>query len=109
MVRAKNERENDLAGKNDARDVFDHLRNELELFQSKLNNQQELGIRLANFGLAAQINIREISFKNPNLIEFTGINESGNLTKLIQHIGQLNFALIAVDPIDDLEPYRVGF
>lgn len=97
-----------LAGRYDAGDIFNHLMRQVKIFQSRLDEGEEIGLKLANFGEAAQIHIRSIGYKDPNLIEFHGLHPDGHEVTLIQHISQLNFLLIAVKPID-AEPYRVGF
>lgn len=107
-MRLQAERENQLAGRYDAQDISDHLMGRVKAFQARLSDVEEIGIKLANFGEAAQIHIRSISFKNPNLIEFHGVNAADHEVTLVQHISQLNFLLVAVKPIED-EPYRIGF
>lgn len=102
------ENQNRLAGRYDAGEIFEHLMGRVKSFQAGLTDDEEIGIKLANFGEAAQIHIRSIGFKNPNLIEFHGVNPNDHEVTLVQHISQLNFLLIAVKPIED-EPYRIGF
>jgi len=102
------EREAENAGRYDAELIFTHLMRRVEAFQSGLNDIEELGLQLANFGLAAQIHIRSIGYKNPNLIEFSGVDATGNEVTLVQHISQLNFMLIALKSIEE-KPYRIGF
>ena len=97
-----------LAGRYDAQDIFNHLKMHLGYFQAALSEVEEIGFKLANFGEASQIHIRSISFHNPNLIEFHGVNSDGHTVMLVQHISQLNFLLVAVKPIKD-KPYRIGF
>jgi Family of unknown function (DUF6173) len=107
-------RRNDLdrqarnSGRYDAEDIFKHLMQRVRAFQSALDEDQEIGLQLANFGLPAQIHIRSISYRNPNLIEFHGVNADDHEVTLVQHISQLNFLLIAVKPIEET-PYRIGF
>lgn len=101
-------RQETLAGRHDAAEIFQHLIQRLKEFQASLGPNQEVGIQLANFGLAAQLHIRSIAYKNPNLIEFIGIFAQDQEAVLIQHITQLNFMLIAVKPFEE-KPYRIGF
>lgn len=97
-----------LAGRYDAEDICEYLEERVKKFQSSLSEDKELGLKLANFGEASQINIRSIGYKNPNLIEFNGINSDGHEVTLIQHVSQLSFQIIAVKPIED-KPYRIGY
>ena len=103
------EAQNERAGRYDAENVFKHLMERVRLFQKRLAKDEEIGLRLANFGEAAQLHIRSIGYKNPNMIEFQGVNPEEHEVTLIQHISQLNFMLIAVKPLNQEEPYRIGF
>lgn len=106
--RADLDRQARNAGRYDAEDIFKHLMQRVRAFQAALDEDQEIGLQLANFGLPAQIHIRSISYRNPNLIEFHGVNADDHEVTLVQHISQLNFLLIAVKPIEET-PYRIGF
>lgn len=92
----------------EAAHIFQHLRQRIEQFEANLGEDEEIGLQLANFGLAAQLHIRGISYQDPNLIEFHGMDSKGHKVTLIQHVDQLNFMLVAVKPIKK-EPYRIGF
>lgn len=98
-----------LAGRFDAADMFNHLKRRISHFQSTLPEDKEIGVQLANFGIAAEIHIRSIGFKDPNIIEFKGILSDGREVLLMQHISQLNFLLTAISPPKEEEPYRIGF
>lgn len=103
-------RENALVmnGRKDAGIIFNHLMYRVKAFQSGLKENEELGIRVANFGVAAEIHVRQIAFKDPNVIEFFGVDPDGNEVALIQHISQLSFMLSALKPIEE-KPFRMGF
>lgn len=106
--RSEHDRQARNAGRFDAEGIFEHLMGRVKAFQADLEDDQEIGIQLANFGIPAQIHIRSIGYRNPNLVEFHGVNADDHEVTLIQHISQLNFLLIAVKPIEDT-PYRIGF
>lgn len=108
ISRLKVERENKLAGRYDASDIFKYLMNRVNAFEKDLNEKEEIGLRLANFGIAQEIHIRSIASKDPNLVEFSGLDSEGNEVTLIQHISQLNFLLTALKPVEE-KPFRVGF
>ena len=95
-------------GMHEAAYIFNHLRRRIRQFEANLGEDEEIGLQLANFGLAAQLHIRMISYQDPNLIEFHGLDSRGNRVSLIQHVEQLNFMLVALKPIKE-EPYRIGF
>lgn len=92
-----------------AEEIFEHLQFRMKNFQSALPAECELGVKLANFGIATEIHVRSIAYSNPNVIEFSGVLDNGNQVTLVQHVAQLNFLLIAIPPIKDEEPYRIGF
>lgn len=77
-------------------------------FQNSLDASHEVGIQLANFGIASEIRIRAITYYNPKLIEFIGVRD-GRQVSLVQHISQLNFLLVALPAEKPEEPYRIGF
>ena len=63
-------RQEELAGRNDAEGAFKHLQMRISRFQADLGDDEEVGIRLANFGIPAQLHIRSIGYKKS---EFDGI------------------------------------
>ena len=97
-----------LAGRHDASELFEYLMERVEEFQKSLSDDEEIGLALANFGKAAEIHIRSIGYKNPNLIEFSGLDAENNEVTLLQHISQLNFLLTALKPVEE-KPFRMGF
>ncbi|MGB1207698.1 MAG: DUF6173 family protein [Paracoccaceae bacterium] len=108
-MRAMAQAANVQAGRYDAEILFNHLRREMAEFQEKLDETHEIGLRLANFGTSSQVHIRGISFENPNMIEFIGMLDGNQPVKVVQHINQLNLLMVAVPPVKDAAPYRVGF
>ncbi len=108
MAQQKMERENQLAGFYTAQEIYVDLMAEVDAFEKNLPENAEIGLRLANFGEAAQIHIRAVSFENPYLIKFHGLNHEQQEVMLIQHVSQLNFMLSAISPVEE-EPFRIGF
>lgn len=78
-------------------------------FESSLEDDYELGARLASFGSQILIIVESIQFSEPNMVIFHGRDEKGNKLQLLQHSSQLNLLLNAVKKIND-EPRRpIGF
>ena len=99
-----------LEGRFAAEEVFQFLRARMAQFQDTLPEEYEMGVKLANYGVAAEIHVRGMGFQNPSIIEFYGILSDGKESILVQHVAQLNFMLLAVPPVTkDAKPYRVGF
>ena len=98
-----------LEGRYAAQEMFQFIQARMENFQENLPEDYEMGVKLANYGVAAEIHVRGMGFQNPNVIEFFGILEDGKQVILVQHVAQMNFMLLAVPPLDEKKPYRVGF
>ncbi len=108
LTRERVERENHLAGLYEAQEVFNDLIAEIDVFEKNLPENAEIGLKIANYGEAAQIHIRNIAFENPHLIKFSGIDPNNQEVTLIQHVSQLNFMLVATKPVEE-EAFRIGF
>ena len=96
------------AGRFDAEQTCGYLLRKAREFQKSLNESEELGLQLANFGIAQSIHVRGIGFRNPHFIEFTGVDSANCEVTLVQHLSQLSFLFIALKPIAEVA-YRVGF
>lgn len=92
-----------------AEEVFNHLMGRVKEFQANLPAHHELGIQLANFGGERALHVRGMGFRNPNIIEFYGLLDGDQKVTVVQHVSQLNFLLIAVPPVPEQAPYRIGF
>jgi len=104
----KNKREMKLAGRFDAEEIYNYIINQINDYELSLSENEEIGVKLANFGEASEIHIRNINYNNPNIIEFSGKTLNGDNCKLIQHVSQLNFLIVSLKPIEE-KPYRIGF
>lgn len=79
-------------------------------FDSKLDQSQEVGMRLVSFGQAITFHVQDIGYWNPSIIRFYGKLEDGSPVELIQHVTQLSFLLMAVKRQDTNKPKRpIGF
>ncbi len=92
-----------------AQEVFNHLLSRVKDFQATLPEDYELGIRLANFGGERAVHVRSMGYRNPNIIEFYGLLDGDKQVAVVQHVSQLNFMLLAVPPVAEQQPYRIGF
>jgi hypothetical protein len=79
-------------------------------FESGLNEQEEVGVRLVTFGQTVQFHIEDISYYNPSLITFIGRLENGSKVELIQHVSQISFLLMSLPKLNEEQPARrLGF
>ena len=82
---------------------------EVKRFESSLDDEHEVAIKLISFGSSITMYVTGISYQNPDLLYFYGIVD-GNDAQLIQHVNQLNFLIIAVERQDKTTPARrIGF
>lgn len=93
-----------------ARRAVNQLVIEIREFESQLDDQSELGVKLAPFGGSTVLHVAEIGFQQPCLVVLVGNLEDGSPVKLIQHLSQLNFLLIRVRRLNPNVPRKpVGF
>lgn len=76
---------------------------EIKEFESQLDDDHEVALKLASFGQSITIQVVEIGYSNPSLIHFHGY-VNGNKATLIQHIGQLNFLMTSVPKTNPQKP-----
>jgi len=75
-----------------------------------LDKTKETGMRLVSYGNTIQFSIEAIGYKDPYLMFFYGYLEDGSPIRLIQHVSQISFVLIALKRSDPDKPKRpIGF
>jgi hypothetical protein len=101
----------EIAEQSLASEAFKYIRDAVHEFQSKLNDNAEVGLRLIHFGQDIILRVDKIICKDPNILTFVGvIDGTGNQAVLIQHINQLNFMLTLLAREDPEKPRRpIGF
>ena len=100
-------RPEDHAG-NPARWMFERLATYIRQFESRLDEEHEIGARLVSFGANLTFHIEDMGYFGPDMIVFYGKNDKGEPVQLIQHTSQLNVLLVAVRK-QELRPRRIGF
>ena len=85
------------------------LEAQIRLFESELDADHDVGIRLVNFG-DMTFHVTDIGSVEPDLIIFTGKTPAGAPVRLIQQRNQIDFLLTTLQRSDPDEPKRpVGF
>lgn len=84
------------------------IKDYVETFEGDLDEEHEVGIRLASFGGVVVFHAQKSGFSKPNVITFYGATEDGEKVQLIQHVSQLSFLLKAVKK-QEKKPDRIGF
>lgn len=82
---------------------------QIEQFQSSLDDDKEIALKLTNFGQNILMHIDNLGYSNPSLIHYYGY-VNGEYSQLTQHISQINFLLTTVEREDKSKPpKRIGF
>ena len=89
-------------------DICDAIEKYVVDFESALDSNHEVGVRLASFGGVILFHVEQIGFSKPNIITFYGSTPEGERVQLVQHSSQLNFLLKAVEKRQE-QPNRIGF
>ena len=92
-----------------ARQAAERLVAWIRAFETDLDPAQEVALGFAGSD-AGILQIEGIGYSDPDLVTFTGTDEEGLRTQLIQHVSQLNVILRAVPSASpDEAPRRIGF
>jgi hypothetical protein len=79
-------------------------------FDSSLDEEHEVGVRLVNFGQSIVFHLNDMGYWNPFLISFSGITENGQPVELIQHVNQISILLMKLPRRDPEKPKKpIGF
>lgn len=99
-----------IAEENYADKFCKELVNRINEFNSKLDNDKQVAIRLVSFGQNITLIVNSLGYKNPSLVYFRGVTENGDPVELIQHISQISFLLLATQRKSPEQPKRpIGF
>jgi hypothetical protein len=79
-------------------------------FDAKLDQENEVGVRLVSFGQNVVFTLQSLGYWNPSLISFTGITQDDSPVELIQHVTQISILLMKLPRTDPSKPKsRIGF
>jgi len=100
----------DVQRSNLASEFAKHLLSQIRRFDSELDTDHEVGMKLVSFGQSITFHVDSIGFYNPSLVVFVGLTEDSNRVELIQHTSQINFLLLALPKLQPDQPKRsIGF
>ncbi|MFN3823470.1 MAG: DUF6173 family protein [Pseudorhodobacter sp.] len=99
-----------LSQKSPAEWAYERLVLYLRNFEEQLDRDQEIAMGYAG-GEAGVLRIEGIGYFDPDIVTFYGRDDEGRRMQIIQHVTQLNVALIATPKnADEAEPARrIGF
>ena len=85
------------------------IMDEIRTFESQLDDDHEVALKLTSFGQSITLSVTDIGYANPNILFFYGY-VGNQLATLIQHMNQLSFLLLSVEKTDPAKPpRRIGF
>jgi hypothetical protein len=94
----------DLAKRNLASEFYARLLARIVEFDSTLDNEHEVGVRLVSFGQTVVLRVEALGYHDPSLIMFFGHSEDGSPIELIQHVSQISFLLTSLKRPDPSKP-----
>jgi len=93
-----------------ASEFYKRLMNYIKEFDSSLDQEHEVGVRLVSFGQTVQFVVHRIGYYNPKIISFYGETADGSKVQLIQHVNQISFLLQSVQRKNPDQPkHPIGF
>lgn len=88
---------------------YEILMEQIRDFESTLDNDHEIVLKLTHLGKETIMIITNIGYSNPSLIHYYGY-VNGNYAQLTQHISQINFLLSTIKKLDPSKnARRIGF
>lgn len=84
------------------------IKEEIQAFENTLDNDEDIGIYLTQFGQSFLMYVTQISCKSPVLLKFKG-KVNGEDAILLQHVNQLNFLLTKVKRVERTPRIPIGF
>ena len=86
------------------------LYNQIVEFDSKLDDDKRVAVRLVSFGQSVTFVVNGLGYCNPSLIRFFGTMPDGSPVELIQHVSQISFLLTTSLRDNPEEPkQQIGF
>lgn len=93
-----------------AENIAQSLYEAISKYQHALPDEDDVALKVVNFGDTATILVEHIGYIGDSLVVFDGLDNSDSPMELIQHISQLNFLLmVAPKPSVEAPKRRIGF
>ena len=96
-----------LSQTNPSRWTYQKLVECINSLEKSFDDEHEIGARLVSFGSSVTFHLQDMSYYDPNIINFYGRNERGEELQLIQHVSQLSVMFITLEKQRE-EPVRIG-
>jgi hypothetical protein len=100
---------NNIKRANDPEEYKNAIIESIKQFESKLDAEHEIALKLTTFGQSIVLEVTNIGFRWPNMIYFYGLID-GQPAELIQNINVLNFLITSAKKKEPEKPARrIGF
>ena len=100
----------DSQAANSAKAFASRLIREMRKFESELDDNHEVAVRLVTFGQAITFHVSALGYIDPSLVVFHGYTDSNEPVELIQHVNQISFLLMRALRLDPAKPkQQIGF
>ncbi len=80
----------DFSRANCASNLAEQLYSKMQKFDSNLDTEHEVGVKLVSFGESITFHVSGISYYDPSLIIFHGFTNNREPVKLIQNVSQIS-------------------
>lgn len=90
-------------------EIRETLEQHIKEFETSLDSDHEVGTKLVSFGQSVTFRVHQVGFSKPSIVIFYGTTDAGEKVRLIQHISQLNFFLIAMKRNSEEPKRKIGF
>jgi hypothetical protein len=87
-----------------ASEFYKRLMEWIQAFNTSLDDEHEVGIRLVNFGQTVSFHLEKLGYWDPYLISFSGVTDNGDPVELIQHVNQISVLLMKISRKDPTKP-----
>ena len=98
----------ELKLRNRAVDALEAIIQEIRVFEENLGPDHEIGMPIIGGPSGLLIHIRTVRVIDDDKLTFNGFDSDSNPVRLVQHLSQLNFLMLAVKKLAE-KPARIGF
>jgi hypothetical protein len=97
-----------IARPNPAKWAVEAIYTEIADFEASLDDDHEMGMSIVGGPAGVCLHVREIYRYGTDKLVFDGVNSDGSPLRLMQHLSQLNFLMIAAKKVGEMA-VRIGF
>jgi hypothetical protein len=88
----------------------EYIYNSILDFSETLDDSYDVGIQVTTLGSSVKVYLTDVNYYSPHLIIFNSESKDGTIIKIVQHVTQLNYALVALKRLEPESPKReIGF